>query len=494
MAIPELRPYQISANDRTVEAARKGARVIVKQGPCGSGKTNEACDLIRRALAKDSSVLAIAHMRKLVQQFSERLLEFEVQHGVIMSGEDKDRTAKIQVASRDTLESACKAHGYGWLPPARLVIVDEGRHAAMAPEYRRLLKHYEDQGSVIVLLDATPAAQDGTGLGPWVQAMVVSAKTSELIRDGFLVPVKCFAPDRKMRGAKARRGIAGDLVASWQQFADNQPTVLFNSRVAHSVDAVSAFKASGIAAAHIDADTPDAERDRTFDLLESGDIKVVSNVGTIKEGVDLPFLGCVQYYMDPGGRTAFLQGSTRMMRPFPGKTHGILIDHAGAVFRHGFPDEDNEWPLIGNVDADFRKQLADGKTEKAHYCGKCKLVYKGKLACPQCGRMPAKAPKSLFEPPPQEARDELLTEADRVAGRPAWEAQLEFKKQHWLRCCGMIVNRNDGTFGQALAVYRRKYPNEFPGENFPIMPPRHGWRQAITTLFPDSFRRKKAET
>jgi superfamily II DNA or RNA helicase len=489
--IPVLRPYQIAANDKTVEAARRGARVIIKQGSCGSGKTNEACDLIRRALAKDSSVLAIVHLRKLVTQFSERLREFEISHGVIMSGEERDHSsAKVQVASRDTLQAASSEHGYGWLPPARLVIVDEGRHA-LAPAYRKLLYHYEQQGAIIVCLDATPAAPDGTGMGPWAQAMVVSAKTTELIRDGWLVPMKCFAPDRKMYRGKVRRGIAGDLVSAWKEFAENRPTVLFTSRVVHSQDAVLAFKASGIPAAHVDADTPDEERDAIFDLLKDGSIKVVSNVGIIREGVDLPFLGCVQYYMDPGGRTGFIQGSTRCMRPFPGKEYGILIDHAGAVYRHGFPDEDTEWTLVGNVDADYKKMHDDGLTPKARYCAKCKLVYHSQLACPQCGRMPVTPPKSIFDAPPVEVSDELLTEADRQQ-KTDYNASREAKVQHWLRCLAVAVNRNDGTFSQACAIYRQKY-KEFPGDSFPCIPPRHSWKRAITSVFPNSFRRKKQQ-
>ena len=115
-------------------------------------------------------MLAVVHRRKLVDQFSERLLEFELQHGVFMRDRPGEREFRIQVASRDTMLSRCVDNQWVGLPPAKLVIVDEGRHAA-APAYRELLSYYEKQGAYIILLDATPVLPDGSGLGPWATAI-----------------------------------------------------------------------------------------------------------------------------------------------------------------------------------------------------------------------------------------------------------------------------------------------------------------------------------
>lgn len=484
MSIPVLRDYQVSANDRVEQAARQGAHVIIQQAPTGSGKTSCACDLVRRAVAKGTDVLLLVHRRRLVDQISDRLNEFEVDHGVLMRGHRHERACKVQVGSRDTILSRCIQQQYFGLPPARLVIVDEGRHAT-SDEMRGLLKHYEDQGAYVILLDATPVLPDGRGLGPWAQAMVVAAKVTDLVQQGWLVPVQCFAPDRLYgRGGKYKRGIAGNLVENWQRYAEGQPTVLFCSRVQHSQDAVADLQAAGIPAAHVDSDTSDDDRDRIFDDLEKGVIKVVSNVGIIKEGVDLPCLGCVQFFMDPASRTGFLQACGRIMRPYPGKSHGIVIDHAGAIFRYGFPDEDTPWSLQGNVDAKFAAQVKDGITKKALYCKTCELLYHGQLQCPQCGRQPQKPPRSFFAAPPIETRDELLTEAERgvqnVYGK-------EEKQKHWLRCLGVAARRN-GTFGMASMIYKQKY-SEWPREDFPCQ---GRPKQRVLDLYP-GFGKKKAQ-
>ncbi len=481
---PVLRPFQIDAVNRVTEAA-KTAKVIVLQSPTGSGKTTMGCELIGRAAAKGASVLEIVHRRKLVDQFSERLFEHEIDHGILMRGHRLEKDCKIQVASRDTLLSRCVRNEYFDLPPAQLVVVDEGRHAASA-EFRALLAHYEARGAWIVLLDATPVLADGRGLGPWAKAIVKAASVTELIKQGYLVPVKCYAPDRKNgRGGKVKRGIAGDLVESWKQYAESMPTVLFCSRVQHSLDAVQAFRAAGIRAEHVDADTPDDVRDRFYDGLEGGDVQIVSNVGIIKEGVDIPCLGCCQFYMDPSGRVGFLQGCGRIMRPYPGKSHGVLIDHAGAVFRHGFPDEDTEWTLEGNVDEDFEKKHKDGQTQQVLYCKHCELIYHSSPTCPQCGRAPGKPPRSIFAPPPVDATNELLTEADRKGMRGMYDREEKIK--HWFRCLGVSAN-SGGTFSKARVIYQKKY-GEWPEDNFPCQS--RNWSSRVADVYPKFDRRRR---
>ncbi len=486
--VPELRPYQVATEEKIVAAAQRGARVIVVQGPTGSGKTSQACSLAKRAAVKGKRVLLIAHRRRLVEQMSERLTEFETLHGVLMRGHKMERQATVQVASKDTLASRCLNNQFFDLPPADLVIVDEFRHS-VALEYRDILNHYTSRGAWVVGLDATPVLADGTGLGPWAQAMVVSAKPEDLIRDGYLCPVKCFAPDRKNdRRGKVKRGIAGDLVNAWKEYANGLPTVLFVSRIQHSRDAVDAFLESGVQAVHIDAKTSDFDRDEAFENLARGTVQVISNVGIVKEGVDVPCLGCCQFYMDPSSRTAFLQACGRIMRPYPGKQTGTVIDHAGAVFRYGFPDEGMDWPLNGNVNQEWEQRHRDGLTEKVLYCRQCELMYKGGPCCPQCGRQPTVPPRSVFQADPIEHTSELLYEAERGSNSPIGR---EERVKHWLRCIG-VANARKGSFSMAAAIYRQKY-SEWPRDDFPCCPPSGQWKRRITDLYPDFGKKKVAQ-
>ena len=176
------------------------------------------------------------------------------------------------------------------------------------------------------------------------------------------------------------------------------------------------------------------------------------------------------------------------MRPSPGKSYGIVIDHSAAVYRPqcGFPDEDTEWTLEGNADADFAAKHKAGQTEKAFYCKHCALAYHGTEFCPQCGRKPVKPPKSIFAAPGVDGTNELLVAADRQ--NATGDFSREERIRHWFRCLG-VAARKGGPFTMASAMYKRKY-NEFPEQNFPCLP---GWdrrRMKITDIYPNFARRK----
>lgn len=486
MTIPVLRPYQFDLADRVYAARAKGARIIIAQAATGAGKTSWACHMAKRAVAKEKKVLFIVHRRRLVDQISQRLTDFEINHGLIMAKEKPYGGASVQVASRDTITSRCFTHEWNGLPASDLVIVDEAHHAAdPSSDYRKILNQYPQ--ATILLLSATPVGPDGKGLGPWAQAIECAAPTSQLIRDGYLLPLKCYAPDRKKaRGGKYKRGIAGDLVGSWQEYGENLPTVLFCSRVSHSHDAVKAYLKAGIQAVHVDADTTDDERDEAFRSLETGKVKVVSNVGIIREGVDVPCLGCCQLYMDVSGRVGLLQNVGRIMRPFPGQTHGVLIDHAGAVFRHGFPDEDTEWTLEGNADVEFKKKHDDGRTDPVNYCKGCERLFSGS-ACPQCGKAPTKPPRSIFAAPAVDNTNEILTEADRNGEREVYGREEKIK--HWFRCLG-VAARKGAAFTMASTIYKQKY-QEWPPDDFPCLPSWSDRKRPVVDIYPNFARGKK---
>jgi superfamily II DNA or RNA helicase len=450
MSAQTPRPYQLDHVERLSAAARAGHRVIVAQAATGSGKTTTATIIAQRALARGKRTLFLVHRRKLVVQISGRLADQGIHHGVLMRGEYWDKSHGVHVASRDTLLSRCVRNEWHDMPEAQLVIVDEAHHAAKADsEYRRILDAYPQ--ATIILLTATPVGPDGTGLGPWATALECAAPTSRLVQDGHLCPVKIFAPERSNDDA---RGLAGDLVASWDRYGDQRPTVLFTGRVQHSKDAVDEFVRAGIPAAHMDAATPDDRRDEIFDWIRSGRIKVLCNVGIVGEGVDVPELGCCQIYREVSGRVQWMQMIGRVMRPAPGKTHGIVIDHSGAVFRHGFPDEDTEWTLEGDTDAKYKSKHDKGDTDAANYCKKCELVYPRSSKCPQCGSVKTKPPRSVFSPPPINDPNAVLTEAERHEQAKIWS--IDEKRAHWKRCQKIGQSRGGGD-RQAAAIWKKKY-------------------------------------
>lgn len=305
-------------------------------------------------------------------------------------------------------------------------------------------------------LTATPCRPDGSGLGAHIWDTIVEGATVQaLIAEGFLVPVKVYAPPGV--GEKRRRGdktpIAGDPVDHWQRYAAGLPTVVFTRTVAESVAVRDRYRAAGVPAEHIDAETPYEERERYIADVESGKTLVLTNAQVLTEGVDVPKLACCQLLCKCGSIIRLLQSVGRVMRPYPGKTHAILLDHAGAVFQHGMPGEPIEWSLSeSDLDKRLKKEREDGTRAEPVLCGRCGLIFGGAPVCPECGA-PVPRRKAKGEEPGL-AHERLV----QVSGEPG--PQRDMMQREWTKT--LYVARAKGwTLGRASAVFKKKF-GEWP--------------------------------
>jgi DNA repair protein RadD len=455
-----------------------GARRVLLQSMMGSGKSVMAAMMLSSAVARGRRCAFLVHRRGLVEQFCGHLRKWGVPHGVVMSGERLNPAAPVQVASRDTLLSRCVRNKYHGVPPADLVVIDEA-HNVPAPEYSALLRMYPS--AWLVGLSATPARNDGTSLADEFDALVCAVPTSQLVREGHLVPVRCYAPEREGH-RRGKTGLAGDPVSHWKRLAEGRPTVLFTGRVKTSESLVAEFNDQGIPAAHIDAHTPKERRDEVAAMLADGSLKVASNVGIWTEGTDIPQLACAILYRMAGSCVLYLQAVGRIMRPWPGKTEALLLDHSGAVFKHGFPDEDFPWSLEGasTVDERKRKERKEAPAKKPLCCPACGLMFQGALACPHCGHF---LPKRLL---PAAVKHELLIEARKKATPEELYMQ---KCSYWRKCLAVMAARGM-TLGAAGAMYKSMW-GDFPGPELPDVPPRGPcWARPVVKVFPHLLRRR----
>ena len=462
----QLRDYQLDVIARARRRIAEGRRRVLVVAPTGAGKTHVSSEIAKCSWQKGKRVLFIAHRRRLIEQKSQRLDLFGVPHGIIMDGYPAKRTLPVQVASRDTLLSRCVRNEWGELPPADLVIVDEA-HNWMSDECQRLLARYGD--AVVLGLTATPARSDGRGLGDYFDALETTVPTSQLVKAGCLVPVRCYAPDGAGQGKK----LVGDPVAHWRRYGEGRPTVLFAGKVAASLAVVAAFNAAGVKAEHIDAHTPDGDRDGVADRVASGQTKVVANVGIWTEGVDIPELAVCQILRGCGSYVLFAQAVGRVMRAHPSKEYAILIDHAGAVQRHGFPDEDAEWSLetTEKVDDRVKADKEAGSRRQPVVCPKCACVFSGTNICPCCGHVLHKVGKRELN------EDGVLVEMER---RRSEAATVEERQRRWL----MFLDRAEKfglTVGAASKMYRDHF-GDWPREGHGLkrLPRGEQWKWKVS--------------
>lgn len=404
-----LRDYQLKSLDDVGESFAQGLNRVILTLPTGAGKTVVASEKIRRFVADYKRVLFLAHRRELVFQCSDKLKSFGVDHGIIMAGEGKSFIPDVQVASIQTLMARLKNPKYN-KPEADLIIIDEAHHA-VAKSYIDLINHYPS--AKILGLTATPVRGDGKGLGELFQRIVEGPTIGELTEEGHLVPVEYYAPvDPDLSGVKTVLGdyaqdqlaermdkpkLIGDIVENWARICPDRQTVAFASSVAHSIHIRDAFRNAGVNAEHIDGETSKNERDRILTALKSGDIRLVSNCMVLTEGWDCPATVCCILARPTKSISLYLQMAGRILRPYEGKPNAIVIDHSGAVKRHGFVDEPKEWSLDGNQK--IQDRIAKLKKEKGEIsfqtCGECKCVYTKKDKCPVCGWFVPKKAKAI---------------------------------------------------------------------------------------------------
>lgn len=394
----ELFDYQSETVDAKLpNAFRAGHTRVCAVAPCGAGKTTIIAELALRAANKGTRTLVIAHRRKLIKQLSERLKAHGVDYNVIMADlPDESWVSErpgttIHIASRDTLISRDSREG---IPSVDLLIPDEF-HVTTASGYRSLIDH-RIQPKFTIGFTATPCESDGSGFGPRVCEKLVSVTDIETLLSRTpprLVPVDVYTPvgvgKRRRKGLKS--GVSGDPVKQWIDHAFGLKTICFCRTISECVNVRDMYNADGIKAVHINAMTPDIERDEAIQQLEFGDIKVlVCTPDLMGVGVDIPYLECVQLLVKNFSPRTQWQTVGRCQRTAEGKTRAVLLDHAAAVFQHGMPNVSPIWSL-GEDDSVQRRQQEridrDIGGSKPIICQACGCTTAGTNRCPKCNEL-----------------------------------------------------------------------------------------------------------
>ena len=405
-----LREYQHRAVAEVDQAFASGARAPLLVAPTGSGKTVIAAALIRREIESGGRALFIAPRRELIYQSSRALRDAGIGHGVILAGADHLHApeAKAQVASLDTLQSRIARRGLlRELPDFSLILIDEA-HLFVTAKRAELLDRWP--GARRVGLTATPIRRDGRALGVLCDRLIEVASVAALIEAGFLVPARYFRlsePDlarvrvtagdynaRDLDAAVNTSGLVGDIIVHWLRHAADRRSAVFCTSVRHSVAVAEAFQRAGVTAEHVDASTPTDEREAIFERFKSGDTQVLTNCFLASYGFDLPALSCVVLARPTKSLMLYLQMVGRGLRPAPDKGDCMVLDHSGAVHRHGFAHEDRAWSLDGHNDLSDRGtgSRAESTERKQIDCPECRAVFTGTTTCPECGyRIPPKA-------------------------------------------------------------------------------------------------------
>ena len=427
-----LRPYQTDIAAEFERHVERGDRSILLVAPTGSGKTVIASAIIASATRR---ALVVAHRREIVNQTSDKLTARGVAHGIIQAGDDDKLRpqARVQVASIQTLHARAIRSSTMLMPLADLLIIDEAHHAC-AMTYQKVIEAYPD--AIVLGLTATPCRGDGRGLGGIFETLIECPQIPELIEGKYLVRSRIYAPvEPDLHGVKTQAGdyvenqladrmdrpkLIGDIVTHWHKFGERRKTVAFACSVGHSVHITDEFIKAGVRAEHLDGTTSKDEREAILARLASGETEVVANCMVLTEGFDCPDIGCIVLARPT------MQMIGRGLRPADGKSDCVILDHSGAVFRHGLPEDRVEWTLSPDrqASAPEHTKRQSSYESKLIECTQCSTLRLGGKPCPNCGFLP-KRPAEYT--PHVEGNLGLVTNGKAKAGvfDPAeWHAML----------------------------------------------------------------------
>jgi hypothetical protein len=394
-----LRQYQVDSINDLRKAILKGHKRIVLQLATGGGKTTIASEMMRKANEKGKKCLFLADRIELVEQTSQRLDYEGIEHGIIMGNHERYKPHSVnQVCSPQTLARRP-------VPRADLVIIDECHVAYNV--HRKMMEAMPN--AVFIGLSATPFTK---GLGKMYTNLVIGATTSKLTDEGYLVPVKVFAPskpdlsklrtiagdyDEKELFARVNKPkLVADIVDTWVKRGENRPSIGFAVNVLHSQALCEQFKDRGIRAAHIDAYMPKKEREQIVKDFKDGYIKVLFNVGILDKGFDYPEASCLIMARPTKSLMLYIQQAGRVLRTHSSKEDAIILDHAGNTQAHGFVTDELPQELD---DGTKRKVERTTKVqeEKGRICPSCSFVRKKhEYSCPCCGFVPKKKDAGIF--------------------------------------------------------------------------------------------------
>jgi len=353
------------------------------------------------------------------------------------------------------------------LPEASLLVLDEC-HRSRSQSWIDLIESYPK--AILLGLTATPARKDGKGLGDIYSDLVIAASYEELIAEGSLVPTRIFAPFvPDLKGVRSAGGdyiekelvprmdkpkLVGDIVETWEKYADDRPTVVFASGVAHSMHICEQFNKNGIPAEHIDGDTETVIRDEALARFRQGRYAVLTNCAVLTEGWDMPRCSCAVLARPTKSIVLYRQMAGRIQRPDPesGKTDCLILDHSGAVFQHGFPDDDMEWVLSKSEKASSaRSEQREREGKTIVTCPECGRAYEWQPTCPECG---CPAPKRKSKP--VKVKKGQLQEVQRKRAQVATQAERQAKWNSFVGVCigrGLKIKCASGMYKSYYGVY-----------------------------------------
>ena len=356
-----LRYYQKEASDAAVKLFNgktdKNGLIII---PTGGGKSLILADIASRL---EGPLLVFQPSKEILQQNFAKLQSY----GIIDCGCYSASVGRKDINCITFATIGSVMNNMRDFDCFKNIIVDEAHYVnSKAGQYKKFI---EAKNRQVVGLTATPYRLDKCAGGSMLKFLtrtrprifskvIYCCQIGELLSKGFLANLSYYdITSIDLRRVRSNSTGADydekSLIAEYERsgFYDKlsntvvkvmQPKsgiprkgiLVFTAFRKESESLVSKLQSLGIKAAIVTCDTPKRERKDILQRFKKGEIKVVSNCGTLTTGFDYPELDTVILARPTKSLALFYQMVGRAIRPSEGKI-GWVVDMAGNYSRFG---------------------------------------------------------------------------------------------------------------------------------------------------------------
>ncbi len=427
MPAPSLRPYQREAVGRVIEHFRESDDPAVVVLPTGSGKSLVIAELARLARGR---VLALAHVRELVEQNHAKYLAYGLEADIFSAGLGR-KEAERQVVF-GSVQSVVRSLDRFTSPPREqggftLLVIDECHRVSPAEDasYRRVIEQLRQANPRLKVLGltATPYRlgqgfiyhrhHHGMVRGEadcFFRACVFEQPLRLMVKQGYLAePARVdaaverydfstltpttsglFREEELNRVVASHRATPGIIAEVIERARDRRGVMLFAASVAHAEEILGYLPAAE--AALITGETPSAERERIIAAFKTRELKYLVNVAVLTTGFDAPHVDLIAILRPTESVSLYQQIVGRGLRLSPGKRDCLILDYAGNPWDlyapevgSPRPDSDSEpvqvpCPACGHANLFWGKR--DGDLVVEHFGRRCQGLVEGTSATP----------------------------------------------------------------------------------------------------------------